>query len=212
MIKAILFDCWGTLFYTKSQPHPAAFFAHKVGKNADDYAFMKIFERNFMTRKYETLEIPARNTLLEIGIEAEQSFIKRLSQDLEKAAGSVEAYPEALSTLKKLKGKYKLGVLTNTDSLSFEILEKKFEIGRIFDAVITSYEIGLLKPDDGIFAAALEKLGTQKNETLMVGDSPEDDVEAAEKFGMRGVLIDRRNAYPDYRGKISSLAELDGFK
>ena len=34
---------------------------------------------------------------------------------------------------------------------------------------------------------------------------------AAEKIGIRAVLIDRNNKYPDYKNRITSLNELNRF-
>ena len=48
----------------------------------------------------------------------------------------------------------------------------------------------------------------KKDEVIMVGDSLPDDVKAAEKFGIKGILLDRRNRYPKYKNRITSLKEL----
>ena len=46
----------------------------------------------------------------------------------------------------------------------------------LLDGVVLSYEVGLVKPDPAIYARALELLGVAGSRTLMVGDSPRDDV------------------------------------
>jgi FMN phosphatase YigB (HAD superfamily) len=42
----------------------------------------------------------------------------------------------------------------------------------------------------------------------MVGDSLRDDVEGARALGMRGVLVDRENRYPDVPERLRDLRGL----
>ena len=43
---------------------------------------------------------------------------------------------------------------------------------------------------------------------VMVGDSIEDDVEGAKAVGMRGLLLDRENRYPEVDEKLTDLLAL----
>jgi len=43
---------------------------------------------------------------------------------------------------------------------------------------------------------------------VMVGDSIEDDVDGANAVGMRGILLDRDNRYPEVEEKLIDLREL----
>lgn len=58
-----------------------------------------------------------------------------------------------------------------------------------FDHVAISGETGLWKPDEAAFTAALERLGAQAEETLMVGDSLHFDITPAKRLGMRTAWI-----------------------
>lgn len=58
------------------------------------------------------------------------------------------------------------------------------------DAVVLSCEVGVVKPDAGIFRAALQALGTSAEETLMVGDNWADDA-AASALGIRTLILPR---------------------
>lgn len=210
MIKAIVFDCWGTLFYT-DLTHPAAFFAEKIGKNIHDYVFVKTFEKHFMLEKHYTYETPVRELLKELNLPSSDSRVKTLAEDLEKVLDFTKAYPGTLETLEKLGKGYKLGMITNTDYLSFKKLNELFRVDKIFDVITKSYEIGILKPNRMVFDITADKLGVRKSEMKMVGDSLKDDVEAAETIDIRGVLIDRNNKYPDYSNRIVSLNELQKY-
>ena len=56
-------------------------------------------------------------------------------------------------------------------------------------AYVLSFEAGVMKPDPEIFEIALDRLGVSAAETLMVGDSEENDG-AAEELGCSFALVD----------------------
>jgi FMN phosphatase YigB (HAD superfamily) len=57
-----------------------------------------------------------------------------------------------------------------------------------FDSVVISAELGILKPDPRIYEAALSGVGLPPEAAVLVDDFPE-NVDAAVKFGMAGVLF-----------------------
>ena len=76
------------------------------------------------------------------------------------------------------------------------------------DAVFTSDEFPLGKPDPAAFLGACSRLGVEPGEALMVGDSLVADVEGALGAGLRAVLLDRRTSTHPDSPRIRSLAEL----
>lgn len=211
MIKAIIFDCWNTLFYTNLEPHPFKEFAEKIEKDIHNYDFLKIFEKHFMLERHNKIEVPIKQILSELDIEASDKLVKELKKIYMKAFEYQEAFPETLNILKKLKKRYRLGLITNTEHRGLGILEKKFKIKEIFDVVLASYEMMMMKPNPKVFKLMLKKLDIKKDEAIMVGDSLRDDAEAAEINGIKGILIDRRNRYPNYKNRITSLEEVERF-
>jgi putative hydrolase of the HAD superfamily len=72
------------------------------------------------------------------------------------------------------------------------------------DALITSEEIGVTKPDVRIFEAALTCCGAQAHEAVMIGDAWHTDILGARAAGVRPVWLNRAGrASPD-----SSVAEI----
>jgi putative hydrolase of the HAD superfamily len=76
------------------------------------------------------------------------------------------------------------------------------------DAVIGSKAHGRIKPHASIFVAALEALDVSPEETVMVGDSYEDDIEGARALGIRAILLDRDGLRPDAPDRIDTLFAL----
>ena len=117
-----------------------------------------------------------------------------------------ELYDDALPTLAELRRRgYLLGLLSNTArDLDAFVAHHGIDV----DAVLTSATHGKTKPHETIFRRMLELLGTEPGETLMVGDTLEDDVEGARGVGMQAVLLDRGDRYPDVPGRVQTLGEL----
>ena len=99
----------------------------------------------------------------------------------------------------------KLGLLSNTErDLGLFVTHHGLDV----DAVLTSRLHGKTKPHDSIFMRMLELLDVQAAETVMVGDTIEDDVEGAQAVGMRAILVDREGLYPDADDRLDGLHAL----
>jgi putative hydrolase of the HAD superfamily len=121
-------------------------------------------------------------------------------------------YEESFHVLNKLKGKYKLLLLTNgSPDLQNTKLDITPELVPYFDDIIISGAFGRGKPDPAIFDHALQKLGIEKESAIMVGDNLMTDILGASRIGMKSVWINREdkqktNVLPDY--EIIHLEEL----
>jgi HAD superfamily hydrolase (TIGR01549 family) len=73
------------------------------------------------------------------------------------------------------------------------------------DVTVASRYHGKVKPDPTIFRKALAQLGVEPEEAAMVGDHLEDDFAGARALGMRAVLIDRENRYPEIEERLPDL-------
>ena len=95
-----------------------------------------------------------------------------------------EPIPGAVETVERLR---RLGLRTalvaNWDVALHEHL-RALGLTPLFDAVVTSAEAGVPKPDPRIFELALSRLGVPPARALHVGDEPFDE-EGARAAGMR---------------------------
>ncbi|WP_297091889.1 TIGR02253 family HAD-type hydrolase [Thermococcus sp.] len=103
----------------------------------------------------------------------------------------VHVYPDTLPTLKWLKeAGYKLGVVTSGP----EYQRLKLRLAGLldyFDVVVTRDDVNAIKPEPRIFLYAVESLGVEPSEAIMVGDSLGQDVYGAKNVGMTAVWINR---------------------
>jgi putative hydrolase of the HAD superfamily len=54
-----------------------------------------------------------------------------------------------------------------------------------FSCALFSYAAGMVKPDAGIYVAALERLGVHPNDALYIGDGGDDELGGAQRAGLR---------------------------
>ena len=90
------------------------------------------------------------------------------------------------SIIRALKGKKRLGLLSNTNELHFLRCIRPTPVFPLFDSITLSYEVGALKPEEAIYRDALRKLSVHANECVFIDDIPA-YVEAAKAIGMRGI-------------------------
>ena len=108
--------------------------------------------------------------------------------------------PEAgCRTLTELRNRgYQLGLITNRDSVEgFHKVLDKVDLWPYFDLILASGEVGIRKPEPGIFDVALERLGSRPEEAFYVGDNYWADVVGAERAGLTPVLLDPDHLFPE---------------
>ena len=99
----------------------------------------------------------------------------------------------AIDILNYLKDKYQLHIITNGFQ---EVQDKKMKSSKIqhyFDQVITSESVGVKKPNPLIFEHALSVSKATKENSIMIGDSLEADIEGAINFGMEAIYFNPEN-------------------
>lgn len=119
------------------------------------------------------------------------------------AAIRFRAFPDAPPALAHLRERgLTLVCVSNWDCSLGTVLER-CGLAHLLDGAVSSAEAGARKPDPAIFAPALELAGCGPGEALHVGDTREEDLDAAAAAGIRALLIDR-----DGGGDVSSLEEV----
>lgn len=95
--------------------------------------------------------------------------------------GELKPWPEVDEIVGRLRGRVKLGVVTNCS----EVLGRKAAgiVSDAFDTVVTAERAGFYKPRRETYALALEAIGTEPARTLFVAGSSA-DVPGAAALGM----------------------------
>ena len=104
---------------------------------------------------------------------------------------------EKLDVVEKLRQKYRIIMLSNTNPLHIEVsaagefAKRGKTIHDYFDKCYLSYEMKMTKPDPEIFKTLLQNEGDAPESFLFLDDGPK-NIAAAESLGIRSILIDPR--------------------
>jgi HAD superfamily hydrolase (TIGR01662 family) len=230
-IKAVLFDMFDTLMLIEKEH---AFYSPAV-KRMHAFLVQNGIPVPFAT--FRDAYIKARDALYEKADAKmeEPHFNLRISNALQSLGYNYDAESEIVTgatkafclefmnyvridddtaeVLRKLHGKYKLGIVSN-----FAIPECVLKLlmahglNQLFDAVVISGAVNKRKPSPEIFKEALTRLQVDAADTVFVGDTVDADIKGAKEVGMKTIYIERRpqkeleQVCPDQT--IKSLSEL----
>ena len=132
----------------------------------------------------------------EVGKVSSIQFFKSLKEYLHLSLSFEEFIPiwndiftedqEVSEIIRSLKGKKRLGLISNTNPLHFDYILSKFSVIHIFDKWILSHEVGFKKPDVHIFQKAMEWASVEPRKILLIDDMKK-HVEVAVSLGMQGI-------------------------
>jgi HAD superfamily hydrolase (TIGR01509 family) len=119
------------------------------------------------------------------GLSPEQA---RLVYDRGIAPEAWSAYPDTVDALRRLRAaEVPVAVVSNIGWNPRPVLAR-YDVADDFDALVLSYEQGVMKPDPAIFLLACTELDVLPQTALMIGDNADTDGAAVE-IGCRFVLV-----------------------
>lgn len=104
--------------------------------------------------------------------------------------GTWPPFSDAVDSLRRLKTRYRLGVISNVDAVLFESTAERLRIP--FDYVVTAEHAGAYKPDPRPFELAVEAMATGRERVLHVAQSLFHDIVPAKELGFPCVWVNRR--------------------
>jgi len=128
----------------------------------------------------------------------------------------VVPYDDTVETLAALRAAhYRLGLVSNTMwPAEYHCRELvRFGLLPYFDHTVFSAEVGIWKPQPGIYRLSLAALDARADEAVFVGDMPAHDIVGAKEVGMRAVYKQNDAFLPDSveaDAVIERLSELPG--
>ncbi|MFP7298669.1 HAD family hydrolase [Neobacillus niacini] len=120
-----------------------------------------------------------------------------------------EPFPNLVPMLEELKSRNLwLGMITNgRGQFQMDNIEA-LGIKKYFDCILVSEWEGIKKPYPEIFTRALMKLNVSPEQSIFVGDHPENDVIAAQNAGMIGVWKKDLQWQIEVEFKVNDLTEI----
>lgn len=192
-IKAIVFDLGGVLLNLDFKKVSDAFKALEMEK------FDELYSHSKADLLFEDLEINKMSE--EVFCESLKRYTDKpiTNEDVINAWNAIllDFRIESLAALKRLRKKYKLFLLSNTNSIHYTQFSKIFEttmdeksFNSLFDKAYYSHEIGLRKPDAEAFEYVLNENNLKPEETLFIDDSIQ-NIEGAKRVGMLTIHLEK---------------------
>jgi len=152
-----------------------------------------------------------KDTFSLLNMEVSDDIINQLSDDYITYLPKFNyLFNGSVELLDYLKNSYKLHIITN----GFEEVQiKKMKASNIFnyfDTIITSESVGVKKPNPEIFKFSLEKAIAKAQESIMIGDNLEADIQGAISSGLSAIHcnFDKISSIPQNITSVQSLLEI----
>ncbi|MBM3119313.1 MAG: HAD-IA family hydrolase [Chloroflexi bacterium] len=144
------------------------------------------------------------------GAEVSRDTALQIMAKLRQYNWTYKVYDDTLPTLNGLKNRgLILGMISNVVQ-DMESVYTELGLQPYLAFKVTSSEVGCDKPQPEIFQAALKKAGIKSEEALYVGDQYDLDIVGARGVGMKAILVDRNDYFPDITDcpRIRSLIDI----
>ena len=221
MIKAVVFDAYGTLISTGTGSIEAAqkildLHGSSISAKAF-YADWKQYHREHMDHltQFVTEETIFRRDLEKLYVQYD--LPGKAAEDVGimlNTLGNRMAFPESKEVVERLKRSVTvcIGSTTDTEPLMRDLARSGVTVDRVF----TSEDLRVYKPHPVFYEKILAALSLQPEEVLFVGDSLTDDVYGPRQAGLKTCWVNRKGQPapvppPDYevadlRGVLELLA------
>ena len=221
MRRAVLFDLDDTLFDHRRSARAALQEVHRVHAPGFEFPAFERQHAKFLEEMH--LEVLAGRIGLD---DARRERFRKVFAALGVSLGPVEtdavasAYRTGYMTARRpldgaadllasLKPRVRIVIVTNN------LLEEQQDklawcgLAPFVDVLIASEDVGISKPDPGIFSIALDRAGVRVSEAVMVGDSWANDVGGAQAAGIDAIWFNPdRKPRPDARAGVREIHAL----
>ena len=179
-IKAILLDIGGVLWHPKETPLSDNW-AARCGLSPK--AFDQIVYNSEWGSKALVGKISGDEMWKNIGKQLGLSLAEIDECQKEYWAGVWDI--DLLNFCRKLKSRYKLGIVSDAESNARETV-KTWINETLFDVIVFSSEVGVCKPDPHIFHSTLERLSVAPSAAVFIDDR-EKNVNGAKALGIHAI-------------------------
>jgi putative hydrolase of the HAD superfamily len=215
-LRAVIFDLGGTLIdwpdwnedierrWALSYEYLTSTISSSDWPPCDAYVYaMREAEKDYWVQVAENQTSHTPTSFLRDGFRrlhrdvSEQELLAALDGYAQAVNGWAMIFPDAVETLLELhKRGYKLGLLSNTwwaaEWHNADLAPHG--LNELLDAVVYTSDLPYTKPHPSAFLTVTKQLDVQPEECVMVGDRMVDDIEGAQKVGMRAVW--KKTDYP----------------
>ena len=206
--EVLSFDCYGTLIdwdtgiFAVLKPILAAH-----GKSVPDAKLLELYgdlEAEAESGEYRPYHEVLRSVVRNLG--KQLSFTPTVDEvdSLPLSVPRWRPWPDSVAALEKLRTRYRLAIISNTDDFLFESTRPQLPVD--FETVTTAQQARCYKPGVEIFRKTFERLAVAPARILHVGQSLYHDVLPAQSLGLATVWVNR----PSPRAGVGAVKPASG--
>jgi len=193
MIKAICFDLDGVYFLNGKSNFIKALMGLGVSEDEAKRVFLKSDEMNACYKLGKMSDEDYWTWALK-----EWKLQMSVSEIVDLLIKGYETNPDAVNYVKKVRqAGYKTVICSNNFPARINGLHQRFGFLDDFDVIVLSYEVGVAKPDKGIFEALVRKSGVEPGE-VVYSDDDETKMVGAKELGINTFLYTDFPAFVGY--------------
>ena len=202
MLKAVIFDVGGVLIRTQSRAGRERW-ASRLRLDPWDFEnFVFSGESGRLAQLGQKRETEHWQWLRE-HFRLSETDLLEMRRDF--FAGDVLNEPLVAHIERLRQAGYRTGLLSNFMDEARQLWREVYSFINLFDGIVISCEIGLMKPEPQVYYLAAESVGVKPEEALFIDDFIE-NVEGARRVGMQALHFQEPEALQQ------QLAELTGVK
>ncbi|MDP8904806.1 MAG: haloacid dehalogenase type II [Chloroflexota bacterium] len=210
-IEVLTFDCYGTLIDWEAGIAAAlrGVLGTATNRLSDDelLALYGAEEAAIEGGRWLPYRAVLAHTVTAVGRRIGRTPTAGEAADFAASIGEWPPFPDSVDSLRRLGGRFALGVITNCDDDLFAASNR--HLGEPFRWVITAERAGAYKPSLRNFALALKAIGRPADRIMHVAQSLYHDHVPAAACGLATAWIDRRRGRPGSGATPPAVASPD---
>ncbi|MCH6558196.1 MAG: HAD family phosphatase [Nitrospirae bacterium] len=187
-IKAVIWDCGGVLVRTED-PSGRRKWEQKLGLSPFDIDRVVLEGKPWVQAQCGEISEEEYWNAVRLHLDLDEKAIRDLRRDFYMGD---RVNPVVLDLVTRFRPHYKQAVLSNAAPSLLETLRERFHIAHLFDVIVTSASIGVMKPDPRAYRAALDALNLRAEQTIFIDDLHE-NIQGAKQLGMHVIHFDSGN-------------------
>ena len=171
MTPAFIFDCFGVLYHSSADE----LYRRCAPERRDELHDIRMQRDRGYIHYDEYLDLVAEL----LGMD--QPELRELAEQSHVRNEELFAFIRSID-----RTKYRVGLLSNIGDTTMDQLIPESEQKELFDEVILSYQVGMIKPDPRLFQLMVERIGVPAEACVMI-DDVERNCLSAQSIGMQAI-------------------------
>ena len=198
-IKAVIWDLGGVILRTEDYT-PRQKLADRLGMTRPDLEELVFHSPSGMRAQRGEISVEEHWENLRLALGLAEQELPAVQQAF---WGGDRIDAGLLKDIRRLRPQVHIGLLSNAFSDLRRVISEYWKFSDVFETLVISSEVGIMKPDPRIYHLALERLAVQPAEAVFIDDFPR-NVEGSLALGIRSILFqNRRQAWQELQALLA---------